>query len=129
MRTHTHIALVRDTDDKVVGMITLEDILEELVGDIEDEFDRLPKHVFGAGSPWLAGGGVSLVRLKEVTGLDLNLNPPPAGARTLSQWMSGHLGREVRGGDVVERGAARVAVRKVRRQKIKEAIVSRLSES
>jgi CBS domain containing-hemolysin-like protein len=34
------MALVRDADDTIVGLITLEDVLEEIVGDIEDEHDR-----------------------------------------------------------------------------------------
>lgn len=34
------MALVRDADDKIVGLITLEDVVEEIVGDIEDEHDR-----------------------------------------------------------------------------------------
>jgi len=36
---HTHIALVRDSNDKLTGLITLEDLLEEIVGEIEDEYD------------------------------------------------------------------------------------------
>ncbi len=39
-RTRRPMAVVRDGDDKVLGLITLEDILEEIVGDIEDEHDR-----------------------------------------------------------------------------------------
>ena len=35
-----HMALVRDAEDKIHGLITLEDVLEEIVGDIEDEHDR-----------------------------------------------------------------------------------------
>ena len=42
---HHHLALVRDSGGKVAGMITQEDIFEELVGDIQDEFDRLPRHI------------------------------------------------------------------------------------
>ena len=39
-----HMAVVRDGDDKILGMITLEDILEEIIGDIEDEQDQpLPR--------------------------------------------------------------------------------------
>ncbi|HEX5105811.1 MAG TPA: hemolysin family protein, partial [Pirellulaceae bacterium] len=41
---HHHLALVRDKAGAIVGMITQEDIFEELVGDIQDEFDRLPRH-------------------------------------------------------------------------------------
>src|SRR6185369_3965474 len=49
-KSHRHMALVRDEKDNIVGVITLEDVLEEIVGDIEDEHDqplvrRLPKVV------------------------------------------------------------------------------------
>jgi CBS domain containing-hemolysin-like protein len=37
---HRHMAVVRDADGKVLGLITLEDILEEIVGEIEDQHDR-----------------------------------------------------------------------------------------
>jgi putative hemolysin len=39
-QTRRPIALVRDDEGKILGMITLEDVLEEIVGDIEDEHDR-----------------------------------------------------------------------------------------
>ena len=125
MREHTHIAIVRDEANKVVGMVSLEDILEELVGEIEDEYDRLPSHVVAAGNAWVAGGGVPLERLKSVTGMNLLEELPAEGATTLSEWVIGHLGHEVSGGEVVEQGPWRVAVRKVRRNKVQEAQVSR----
>jgi putative hemolysin len=129
MREHAHIALVRDADARVVGMVTLEDFLEELVGEIEDEYDRLPAHIYVSGSSWVAGGGLPLDQLQAASGLDLSGDSPTPGARTLSQWVSGHLGREVRRGDVVERGGVRVLVRKVRRQQVQEAQVSRSDPS
>jgi CBS domain containing-hemolysin-like protein len=39
-KTHRPMALVRDAQGKILGLITLEDVLEEIVGDIEDEHDR-----------------------------------------------------------------------------------------
>jgi putative hemolysin len=126
IREHTHIALVVDVSNKVVGMITLEDILEEFIGEIEDEYDRLPAHVTPSGRAWVVGGGISIQRLKEVTGIDLSVDLPPAGAATLSTWFSGHLGRPIRGGDELTRGGVRVIVRKIRRQKVLEAQVSRM---
>ncbi len=39
-RGRRHLAVVRDTEDAVVGVCTLEDILEEIVGEIEDEHDE-----------------------------------------------------------------------------------------
>jgi putative hemolysin len=125
IREHTHIALVVDARDKVVGMITLEDILEEFIGEIEDEYDRLPAHVTPSGRAWVVGGGIGLQRLKDVTGIDLAGDPPPNGATTLSNWVSGHLGRPIRGGDELTRAGVRVVVRKIRRQKVLEAQVGK----
>src|SRR5207245_3792580 len=39
-KAHRPMAVVRDDDNKTLGLITLEDVLEEIVGDIEDEHDR-----------------------------------------------------------------------------------------
>jgi putative hemolysin len=39
-RAHRPMALVRDDEGKILGLITLEDVLEEIIGDIEDEHDR-----------------------------------------------------------------------------------------
>lgn len=129
MRQHTHIALVRNQAGLVVGMITLEDIIEELVGDIQDEYDLLPVHAVASGRGWVAGGGISLSRLQELTGIDLSADPPQNGAHNLSGWVIGHLGQIVRGGEVLEHGGVRVVVRKVRRQQVLEAQIGLASEA
>jgi putative hemolysin len=123
MRYRTHIALVREPEGAVAGMITLEDILEELVGDIQDEYDLLPVHAVRSGTGWVVGGGIGLSRLAELTDVDLTHDMPAEGARNLSAWVVGHIG-PVGGGEVVQRGAVRVAVRKVRRQRVLEAQVN-----
>jgi len=38
-KCHRPMALVRDEDNKILGLVTLEDVLEEIIGDIEDEHD------------------------------------------------------------------------------------------
>jgi CBS domain containing-hemolysin-like protein len=46
-KAHRPMAVVRDENNKVLGLITLEDILEEIIGDIEDEHDQpLPQQLF-----------------------------------------------------------------------------------
>ena len=129
IREHTHIAVVCDAAGKVVGLITLEDILEELVGDIQDEYDRLPVHAVPSGRAWVVGGGVSLGRLKDLTGIDLAADPPAktpeGGVRNVSDWIVGHLPGPLRGGEIIAHGGLRVVVRKIRRQKVLEAQVGR----
>jgi putative hemolysin len=125
MRDRTHIALVRDAQGRVEGMITLEDVIEELVGDIQDEYDLLPTHAVPSGGGWVVGGGLGLVRLRELTGIDLTADSPPDGVRNVSGWVAAQLGRDVRGGEALERSGVRVLVRKVRRQQVLEAQVSR----
>src|SRR5262245_46201936 len=45
-KSHRPMALVRTEEGKILGLITLEDVLEEIVGDIEDEHDRpVPRKV------------------------------------------------------------------------------------
>lgn len=126
MRERTHIALVRNSSGQVVGMVTLEDMIEELVGEIEDEYDRLPVQGVPAGNGWVVGGGIALSRLRELTKLDLTLDLPPAEARNLNEWIVGHLGRAVHGGEILQRGNVRIVVRKVRRLKVLEAQVERI---
>ncbi|WP_339906975.1 hemolysin family protein [Symmachiella dynata] len=121
IKDHRHIALVRDEAMHVVGMVTLEDMIEELVGEIEDEYDRLPAHVVPTGSGWVVGGGITLIHLEELTKIDLANDLPQQGARSLNEWIIGHLGRAVQGGETLARGQVRVVVRKVRRQKVLEA--------
>jgi CBS domain containing-hemolysin-like protein len=71
-RAHRPMAVVRDDDGKVHGLITLEDILEEIVGDIEDEHDRpnprwqrwrgltVPRPQAGTSAPALPAPGNSV---------------------------------------------------------------------
>ncbi len=129
MREHTHIALVRDARKSVVGLISLEDILEELVGEIQDEFDRLPVHAVESGIGWVVGGGTYLSQLQSLAGIQLPDLPPEMASTlpevpTLADWVNAYLKRPVQAGEVLELEKWRIVVRKVRRQKVQEAQIA-----
>ncbi|MEE2901258.1 MAG: hemolysin family protein [Myxococcota bacterium] len=54
---HEHMAIVVDDDKNVIGIVTLEDVIEELMGEIDDEFDRAPDAIEHKGHEWWRIGG------------------------------------------------------------------------
>jgi len=126
IREHVHIALVRNTQNHVVGMVTLEDMLEELVGDIEDEFDHLPVHTIVSGRGWVVGEGIAPDKLLVATGIALPKTEDETPVRNLSDWVCRQLAKPTRGGEVITKEPVRVVVRKVRRHKVLEAQIELL---
>ena len=124
MAEHVHLAMVKDAAGTVRGIITLEDILEEIVGDIQDEFDRLPRQVVPSGQYWVVGGGATLAQLRESLGipaLGSGANPN----MTFADWVRTRIVCRPKGGDVVSGDGLKILIRKTRRQKVMEALVSK----
>ena len=114
---HCHMTIVRNPDDgKVRGLVTLEDIVEELLGDLDDEFDPLPRTFYSPReSFWIVGGGISLTQLARDTGLDL-----PRRVEPVSAWFERILKRHPRVGDSIVFRNAEFYVRKIRRYQVWE---------
>ena len=72
MRTRAHVALVVDEYGGFAGMVTLEDLLEEIVGDIRDEHEREePSIRSDENGAWLMSGLTHAEELERVFGVDL----------------------------------------------------------
>ena len=94
-----HIAMVVDEYGGTDGLITLEDLLEELVGEIWDEYDRDEHHaVMQLHESQLMDASTNLEDFADVSGILL----PEGPYETVAGWMVMELGRLGRVGDVVE---------------------------
>jgi putative hemolysin len=122
IQDNLHIMLVIAKDKGVIGMITLEDIIEELVGDIEDEFDRFPSHVHPYSGGWIVGGGVTMGVLARETGVALRADVLPN--MRFADWCTRHKQGDFEGGETIEADGLVVLIRKLRRRKVGEAAVS-----
>lgn len=93
-----HIAVVVDEYGGTDGMVTLEDLLEELVGEIWDEYDIVQRREFlRLHESRLMAGTTNLEDFADATGISL----PEGPYETVAGWLLSELGRLGRAGDVV----------------------------
>ncbi len=119
-KSRNHLALVLDADEKMIGLVSFEDVLEELVGDIRDEFD-IEKGPFYERSPdaVLVDADLPLRDLAVETGWPLATQT----TETVEKWALRHWGHVPHSGDQLEiEGfqliATEVSLRRVRRLRI-----------
>lgn len=90
MRTRTHIAIVADEYGGTAGLITLEDLLEEIVGDISDEYDRDEPLVTPLGKGrYLVDARLPVSDLNELFGTDIDIDADSVGG--LFTEVAGHI--------------------------------------
>jgi CBS domain containing-hemolysin-like protein len=117
MRTERlHLAAVLDEYGGVSGIVTLENVIEEIVGEIQDEFDsERPELVDKGGGVYLVSGAMLLVDLEDALKTELS----PRDEDTVGGVVLTELGRRPRVGDRVRVGPAELEVQEVSGNRIR----------
>ncbi|MEX6500786.1 hemolysin family protein [Pseudomonas zhanjiangensis] len=119
----SHFALVEEADGKVIGYLTMEDVLEALVGDIQDEHRKAERGILAyQPGKLLVRGDTPLFKVERLLGLDLD----HVEADTLAGLIYETLKRVPEEEEVVEVEGLRIIVKKMRGPKIILAKVLKL---
>ncbi len=99
LKRHAHLAVVVDEYGGTVGMVTLENVLEELVGDIQDEFDSEPAEFQEINeNEFTVEGAVGLYELQDMADLELE----SADVSTIGGYVTHLLGHLPKQGEQVQ---------------------------
>ena len=118
-----HLAVVVDEFGSTAGVITVEDVLEQLVGEIEDEFDITPQPLPADASSMVLDGSVNIRDLETQYHLSL---PSDQGFETLGGFMLAQFQRVPKAGDSFEHDGRRFTVLEMEGRRIARVLVETL---
>jgi CBS domain containing-hemolysin-like protein len=120
-----HLAIVVDEFGGTVGMITLENVLEELVGQIQDEFDQEKPLIVKTGDQtWEIQGTLPVHDLEELVSESL----AEEGVTTVSGWVTNRLGGFPKVGDVIPIGVYEMRVEEMDGMRVSRLTLRRTAE-
>ncbi len=126
-----HMAIVVDEYGGVAGLITIEDVLEQIVGDIEDEydFDEEEDHILPIKSG-IHGARWRVKALTEITQFNETIKTgfSDEDVDTIGGLVANHLGRVPRKGDVFDIGNVRFEVLRADARQVHVLLVEKLPE-
>src|SRR5262249_38712037 len=105
-RENIHMAIVIDEYGSVAGLLTMEDLLEEIVGEIRDEHEQVNDIVPESDSTYLVRGNVDIDRVQDL----FDQRVDPRDAATIGGLVSALAGRIPRPGEVLEDDGLRFEV-------------------
>jgi putative hemolysin len=124
-RQQVQSAVVVDEYGGTAGLVTLEDLLEEIVGEIRDEYDVEAESVLDEGNgAFIFSGKVDIDELAERLGVAI----PRDGFGTVGGYLLSHLGRVPAVGEIFEVGGLRVQVLEAERRRVGRVRVQRVAE-
>jgi putative hemolysin len=124
--SRTHIAIVSDEFGGTAGLVTIEDVLEEIVGEIHDEYDdEEPEVAHEENRRFWVSGRLTLDELSELLGQDFCRED----LSTVGGLVYETFGRVPRPGEAVQVGAYKMVVERVRRRRIERVFFERTRPS
>jgi CBS domain containing-hemolysin-like protein len=120
--SHVHLALVVDEFGSVTGLVTLEDVLEQVFGEIEDEHDTGPPPMPVVWDELDLDGSINIRDLEMQHGIQLPVN---AGFETLAGFLLYTLGSIPAAGETVSHGDLRFTVMEMERNRIAKVRVEK----
>ena len=122
----THIAIVLDEYSGTAGLVTTEDLIEEIVGDIQDEYDEEDEQLFTWVVPeetLLVNARIDIEDLNELMNIGL---PTDSGFETLGGYIFDHLGEIPAEGQSFQEEALEMTILKVEGQRIGQVRLKRI---
>ena len=120
---HCHMGIVVDEFGTISGLLTVEDVLEQIVGDIEDEHDEKIDRPLPEASEVELGGGTRIRDLETEYGIVI---PSDVGFETLAGFLLFRLGAIPHAGDVVEYDGRRYSVLEMDRNRIARVRIEKI---